>query len=461
MKENKQYLFKKPIIVLVALIILVITVIFPIYSLMILLGAIGTLIMVKKPQLVVKLMIIFIPFNIEFSSGITPSRLLTILSIICLGVFLLIWKGKIKKTPLDLPIFIFLMAVLLSFYKSYDVGLSQRNYITLISLVIRYYTVVILIQNTRHFKEVLNIYFVSVLFAGIFGIMQFIDYEMGLGLGLVNTVDLIGGHLRVTNYFLDSNFYANYLIGSIPLTLSFILNNPIKKSKRLMQILLIITAINVFLTFSRSALVALTVGLFITIVYLNKYLNMKKMIFGTIIILPLIVIIIMNLTVFDSYITRIQMGINDKSISSRLAVLISGLNIIWNNFLFGIGYENAMFNVVNYASPQYPIYEGAIDVHNMHLKVFVETGLIGFLPYSYIWYGTIKRLKKAFIIHTDWYSKAFLQGSIGAIIVVITNGFMLSSLLAIENWVVYLGLSIAYLKLWKQEEYSLHKKGRD
>jgi len=460
MKENKIYWLREPIIVAAAIIILVITVIFPIYSLMILLGAIGILIIGKRPQIVIKLMLLFIPFNIEFSSVITPSRLLTFLSIISLAIFLIIWKGRIKKTHLDLPIFIFLIAIQLSLYQSYDVGVSQRSFITIISLVIRYYTVIILIQNTKQFKEILNFYFASVLFAGLFGIMQFIDYEMRLGLGLVNTVDLVGGYIRVTNYFLDANFYANYLIGSIPLTLSFILNNPTKKSNWFMKILLVITLINLFLTFSRSAIVALTFGLFITFVYLKKYLNIKKMIFRTIILLPIIILIIMNLPVFDYYINRIQLvaSTDDASIGNRLAVLISGLNIVLDNFFFGIGFENTIFNVVNYASPQYPITEGAIDVHNMHLKVFLETGLFGFLPYFYIWCATIKKLKKAFIFHTDWYSRAFLQGSIGSILVMITNGFMLSSLFAIENWVVYLGLSLAYLKLLKQEENNLHKK---
>lgn len=449
---NKKNISKTKLVLLMSITIIFITILiaFPFYSLITLGLVVGLIIFLKNPPIIVYLMILLIPFNIDLGYGLTPSRGLTIVSILILGLEVLFGNKKIKKTPLDFPLMVFLIVVLFSFFNSVDIAQSSRNYITLISLVIRYYAVIILIQNEDHLKKALKYYFVSILLASIFGIFQYLDYEMGLKLGLVNTVDLVGGHLRVSNYFLDSNFYANYLIGTFPFLIGFIINDPKKKNKFILLIVFMFALVNLFLTFSRSALLSLVFGLILIIFYLKKHLRVGRFFVLGLITSSIILAIVLTTSIFNSYILRIQGGFNDLSILNRFAVLVAGINIIKDNFWFGIGYENALYHVVKYADPMYPIYEGAIDVHNVHLKVFVETGFFGFISYIWIIRNYLKNLKIMYLRSSSWFSKAFVQGCIGGILMMLVNGFMLSSLLAIENWVVYFGLGMAYLNLRKR-----------
>lgn len=79
---------------------------------------------------------------------------------------------------------------------------------------------------------------------------------------------------------------------------------------------------------------------------------------------------------------------NQGSGEERIKSWIAGFNLLETNFFFGIGPTNYA-NIIGdnfHAS----IAEGSREAHNMFIKVLVESGFFGFIPFILIVYNRLK-----------------------------------------------------------------------
>ena len=178
----------------------------------------------------------------------------------------------------------------------------------------------------------------------------------------------------------DPNDTAMLLVTGIPLSLywQFKSKNPVIKTLLLGSTLLILFSI--MLTGSRGGLVTLV------IIALGFYFRRPTVKNTTLMIFA---IIFMVATATDTFVERIETLVSGQekhgghSMSNRKELQISGIKIFLNNPILGVGPGNfgqAFMDMqhLHYKSVRDDDFSHAFGVaHNMHLEVFVETGLIG------------------------------------------------------------------------------------
>jgi hypothetical protein len=176
-----------------------------------------------------------------------------------------------------------------------------------------------------------------------------------LAIGLIIIIGVIVNHQRVSNKKTDSQFIVYNLS-------------------------LIIVFVALVFTFSRSAFLALAVGMIIFLIgsWANKDRSSLKKMGGIILLLAAISGIIFinydNLLLTRSSVdSRLEM----KSISERRLYLDDSLQLLKSDWLFGAGIGNYT-KALAVKEPQRPWY-GLNPVHNVFLLVWSEIGMGGFL----------------------------------------------------------------------------------
>ena len=178
--------------------------------------------------------------------------------------------------------------------------------------------------------------------------------------------------------------HPNVLGGFLAMTLPLVIiqlslpcrqagNNPIRQfSKKIFYVAtLFLGYIALALTFSRSAWIVSTVGVFICI----KYLLVRKK--PTSFFPFMLVAVLLALLVF--FISR-SFSLNDESIVVRKELNASAIKLFAHSPLFGVGLGNFLVELPK-ALPSRQIYF-LQPVHNIYLLVLSETGLIGFLLFT-------------------------------------------------------------------------------
>lgn len=196
---------------------------------------------------------------------------------------------------------------------------------------------------------------------------------------------------RLFSTFLDPNFAGAFLVLFILLISQNLMIAKDNVNKYMYKIYLliplwIVTLIAILLTYSRSAVIMLLVGLGI-ILYFNKL--RKFMIFCSILIVALVVL-------FSN--TKVE-GLNPLRVASSEARLVTAnqaISIVAKKPILGVG-----FNAYRYAQIKYgtrSAYGASLSnadagTDNSFLFVLVTTGIVGLVVFVYFW---IKILKFAY-----------------------------------------------------------------
>lgn len=352
-----------------------------------------------------------------------------------IGVFLLVlgWlivgrKEGIRNNFLTKPLALFISIVFLSLIINAGL-LTLPEFIISFLYLLRwiFYSLIafIVISFNSSFKQKIPFVMIGAgSFIVLIGYIQYFLYP-----GLRNLIYLgWDEHLyRMFSSFLDPNFLGAFLVLNFLLILGLFLIQWKKNTKKLgmfgiLGVLGVLNLIAVFLTYSRSALLMLFVGLFIFLLLLGK----KKFIF--------VIFLILIFFVLVQSLTKRSEGTNLlRSVSSeaRLGSSVNTLNIIKDNFLFGVG-----FNSFRYAQIRYGLLKGeeqelthaGAGTDNSFLFILVTTGAFGFLAYIYLW---IKILKYQFNIirNSDFkYQKIFAVVIISSIGGIFINSLFINSL---------------------------------
>ncbi len=178
---------------------------------------------------------------------------------------------------------------------------------------------------------------------------------------------------RLTSTFYDPNFAGILLVVLFWLSVNYVMSFTFKKSIQYIFIAFA-SVIGVYLTFSRTSLITLAVGI-VVLCILKKKLKIL-----------LISLIVMILTVFLLSDTHVE-GLNPFRLTSsnqRVVAISQSLEIVSKNPLYGVG-----FNAYRYAQLRYGLREEAgasisnsdAGADNSFIFVLATTGIIGFLLY--------------------------------------------------------------------------------
>ncbi len=233
------------------------------------------------------------------------------------------------------------------------------------------------------FRNVLYVFIGSMTVSSIIGIFQFL-FQKSLGLNFLGesviSSDKLGvakillnnenSLLRIYGTFPHPNIFAGALISAI-----FFIIYLLKKSKRILYVPLFICILALILTFSRSGIFALLVGLFLYFVRFNLKSFLKYL------------IVFLSLGIFLIFAGE------ENSVSERVTYLSASKNILMNQ-PFGIGAGNFTNELQNYLDNKLPPWQ-IQPVHNIFLLEFNELGIQGGIIFLimtfYIFYYLIRK----------------------------------------------------------------------
>ena len=218
---------------------------------------------------------------------------------------------------------------------------------------------------------------------------------------------------RISSFLENSNNLGAYTILSLFILLLLFLNENVKKKKLILGLSLILLIINIILSQSRNALLALLLGsLLVAIIYDRRVLIIS-------VILPIVLFIIPQ----SRY--RLLDIFNPDQNSSRFKIWKVAELMIKDNKMLGSGYDNFSVKYPNYVyHNQDLLIHGSYKAqhpHNIFLKIQSELGIVGTIFFILFLIFTIITLYKYIKSTKDTKLKALL---IGITISFITFHFM-------------------------------------
>ncbi|MFA5211219.1 MAG: O-antigen ligase family protein [Patescibacteria group bacterium] len=280
--------------------------------------------------------------------------------------------------------FLFLSYSFLSIIWSFDKELAWQKSLQILEMFLFF---LILLLNFVDYKKILKVLVWSSIFPGVLGIYGFLTQSFFankfLGLSFYDASfsgpsiiagDTIGRWLRNYGSFPHPNFFAGFLLVSF---LASCLLFKIEKNKIFIFLIMCLQLMSLFFTFSRSAFLSLFFLLMFLLYFFRKdfkiFFRENKIYFLACFCLVGFLFLIFKPLIF----TRLagQTLAEQRSYSERSELNFESIEIIKNNFLFGIGAGNYIFAVLKNNPEKMPFaYQ---PVHNIFLLFFAEFGLFG------------------------------------------------------------------------------------
>lgn len=293
---------------------------------------------------------------------------------------------EISKNPLVRPLILFFVVCFISLLSN-STQLSSNQFLVAALYLVRlgfYYSLLLVIPffSVRN-KEKIQLY---MLFVGgvivLFGYIQLFIYPDMRPLMYLGWDD---HYYRMVSTFLDPNFVGIFYV----LYFLFLLDFGIKMFKTLstkvkigLSFMILVTFLAIFLTYSRTALLALLISLGVYL-FVAKQL---RFLLGIIVVSLLLILVLAN-TQYESL-----NPLRTASINARILAGGNALTLIQDNPILGVG-----FNAYRYALERkelismgkYPNH-GEAGTDNSLLFITATTGLVGLFSFLYLWGQIVK-----------------------------------------------------------------------
>ncbi len=274
-------------------------------------------------------------------------------------IFCLIGFISLLFSPLKLPTQQFLISI-------------SYNFRLLAYFALGYFLTLNIFPSLK--KEAFKILIYSGIILAILGLLQFIFIP---NLIFLQQYGWDPHYFRAVSTFLDPNFLGAYL----GLTLLLILKNPQKIfSQKLQIIFFILVYFCLLLTFSRSAILLLGVGL-LTFSILSRSIKYA--------LLTFLLCLGFGISFYIyTQLVSIPRGINrQESASFRISTWQDGIKIFQSSPIFGVGFNSYRYALIKlYPSPSSENFtnsHGASTNDSSLLFILATTGILGFLTYLF------------------------------------------------------------------------------
>lgn len=337
-----------------------------------------------------------------------------------LGWFFCIMKAyfgdwKWIKTPIDLPLAIFVCFVFFSIINSPQKMFSFYNAYHLIGkYLLIYYLAVQSITTEKHIKTVFVVLGISAVIVLLYGFFQ---YFMGIntaGMDWTDTKTFPEVTRRIFSTWENPNLLAGYL--NIIMALAF--GTFIFAGGRTVRIIigsfLILAAIGLGLTYARGAYLSI-----VMVIAAYGVFCKRKIIFPLVVLLAGLMYI--DTPLFNRM-TSIFTTI-DTSSELRLALWESTIEMILDHPLLGIGWGAYYFVYPSYDFYMQGNFIKVVHAHNMYLNIAAEIGLVGFAAFMTCLGGNIWRALKVYKHLSTNFLRGALLGCGLALTAIAFNGF--------------------------------------
>jgi O-antigen ligase len=387
-----------------------------------------------KPYLGVIFVIVSIPFEgMVDSSSISLYPLEVILAIL---VFVCIYKGIVERyncfgnMKLVYCCIPFMLCITFSAIKSIELSLTVKEIVRWLELAVIYYLTINLINDNKKKRVVLYSIFFTVAMVSIFVIINL----------------LCMGH-REFPFFGNPNPLAGYVNLTIPILLGMLMTSVFLWERIVLGVFTLLSVMTWFLALSRTAWVSLVLTM-ILILFLTKA-NKRVLLLSAIFIIVFAVSILSS-NFKSEFIARVKLQPALSSLEPRVMYYPVGLDMLRDNFIFGIGIGNYPLLIKKFTEKVYLI---KTNLHCLYLQVFIETGVMGLSAFAFWLICIVKYLVSSLKELKNTKNYSLFVGLVSGVVVYLFNN--LAETLTVHGihlqWGIILGLAVVLTQLRESE----------
>ena len=358
------------------------------------------------------------------------------------GTYLLqvIFKGvrPLKRGPMDIPIILFVVFILISTITSIDIYGSFRDlafHLTAIGFIF-------VLVNTIRTKEDFNILITCLIIAAtMVGVLGLFQYREGINIegGWVDLIRNPKANIRIYSAFGNPNILAEYLVMIIPLSMALFWYSKRLSKKLLFFFTTMILLLSLMLTLSRGGWLGMAFGAFIFSLLIEKRLLLLA--------IPLALLMIHTLPdrIFDRFISI--WDLKDSSNMSRINMWNTALGVIKRNWLIGVGFGYVPFRIAysTYASHM----QGYYHIHNTYLQILGDR-VLGLAAFIFLIFTLFKYSIKRLIGGKDRSIKVRAGGLLawlaGILFIWLVENILYMPKIIITFWIL-IGLILVLLRI--------------
>ena len=314
---------------------------------------------------------------------------------------------------LSLPMFLLLVLMLSSISYAKEKTLAFSESLRFLYYIILYFIIKYETRSRSIFNSILKVYIAVSSIISAFGIVQYFT-KIGLDEKFIYDPKKYSVPVRITSTLDNPNTLGAFLILVIFPTIMLAIYAEKKSNKLIYSVASILMFINIGLSFSRSAWLALDLGAFLLIVLYN----------WKAILLPILGVVLALI------VPAIRNRLGDFSIifqDPRISTWKIAIKMIKDHPILGVGNGNYVSLYGEYVS-RFPElmynHNTRFPSHNSYLKVQSELGILGTMLFIIILIAIFIKLKKFLYIEKELQHKIFFKGFfISAIVFLFMNIF--------------------------------------
>jgi O-antigen ligase len=372
-----------------------------------------------------------------FSSTISTAGISTGFCLALLG-----WVCKIiitrnikffKDNPLNKPIVIFLLAMIISLIDSYNMTKSLNVLNKLLSTFVLYYLIINNVSDLKTIKKLFTLGLVSITISSLYGLVWQLFY---LKAGIVES--MMSTHL---------DFGALLLVYLLVVMVFFLFGCENIQERLKYGLLIPVIFLTLIFNQTRGAWLGFVAGAFSIF-----WLHCKKWIW---VLLVLIVITVVLVPVqIQNRIKSIPELQNNASNLGRIALWKGAVLMFKDHPINGVGLGN--FKKVYLSKYKQPHTDSTAHAHNNFFHYLAETGIIGFTAFIYLLYAILRCLYLNYLERKPGFGKLLVLATLGGVIgVYVIQGFTETNfqraVVKTTIW-LFVALSVVIAKLDKEAE---------
>lgn len=328
--------------------------------------------------------------------------------------------GNFKSSPMDLPIIIFISAmVVVLFVNSSDFSIALEGFRAIVQYMLWYFVAIQLVKDVKSARTVAMCFVIIAGLMALHGIYQYIiGVEMPAGWVDQNEA---GVRTRVYSILTSPNIFGSMLTLGTPVAISLSLASENKRGRIIFAFLALCMAASLVFTFSRGAWIGFGVGILIYVFLKDKRL-----------LIPCVVLAFLVVFLVPSVGNRISYMLSPEYIESslrggRLVRWLTGFRILEFYPLFGVGLGGFGGAVAMNHEAQLLLdteYIETFYMDNYFLKTAVESGIVGVIAFIMLMYCVIINSYRTIKTSVGKLDRELSTGIMAGLCGVITHNFV-------------------------------------
>lgn len=312
---------------------------------------------------------------------------------------------RLKRTQLDIPIFIFSVLAIISIFRSPYLHDSIVELFKLLNLFAIFYLVINHIKERHEISRIVNLIVILGAALSLFGIIQYLG-------GITNSWWSNKGFL--SSVYVNHNHFAGFLELCIPLGVGLVLGARSTEKKSFYIYLVILMLVAFMFSMSRGGWLSLSCAMMIMFILLYKKGFAGRGFFVALVVLLSVGFLIVKNMNIELFLSRIA-SYKELDFSGRLEIWKGTLRIIQDRPLFGTGLGTFIYYFPRYRPVGFNLF--ANYAHNDYLQVMSEMGMFALLCMIYILFLIVKKGFNTYLISQSNFKRCI---SIGAAIGVLS-----------------------------------------